>query len=427
MRKQAEDLVGKRFGRLVAVQGFPNYKNNHTYYLCKCDCGNEKIIYEYTLKNGESTSCGCKTKNKGFDKYREYIGRHVNSLTILNVFKSKRIYFECKCDCGEITKVEVLRLLNNKTTSCGKCRHVEHPTRRKDIVGNKYGMLTIVEMLYRFKGKNTYCRCLCDCGNETIAHCGNIKRGLSKSCGCLERDSRYNRNHIIDIIGKKYGKLTVIKSTGDKESNQSAIWECQCECGKIINVSASDLRRFTSCGCEYNYGASLDLTGKKFGSLVVREQINSRYRNGIWWRCECLCGKSVTANSRDLVEGRRSSCGCRAKSTFEELVADVLDENNIKYVRQQTFDDCVYKHKLRFDFYLKEHNLLIEADGQQHHTPVSQFGGVEGYKGVVKRDSIKNHYCKLNNINLLRINYTLNKQSIQQQIYKYIDPVTITG
>lgn len=229
------------------------------------------------------------------------------------------------------------------------------------------------------------------------------------------------------MSGYIYGKLTAIKNTGLKSSNQSAIWECKCECGNIINVAAGDFRRITSCGCEYEYGASLDLTGKKFGSLTVQKQTKSRNRNGIWWICECSCGKGVTVNSRALVEGRRSSCGCGAKSTFEELVADVLDESNTKYVRQHAFDDCKYKNKLRFDFYIKEHNLLIEADGPQHKKPIPQFGGVEGYEKVVKRDSIKNRYCKLNDISLLRINYTLNKQQIQQQIYNYIDPVTITG
>lgn len=66
----------------------------------------------------------------------------------------------------------------------------------------------------------------------------------------------------IDLTGKKYGKLTVIKETLER-SNGHALWKCQCECGNIVEVRGDRLRRkdrndlggggiVRSCGCLKN-------------------------------------------------------------------------------------------------------------------------------------------------------------------------------
>lgn len=57
------DLTGKRFGRLLAVERaedwvFPSGKKG-TVYLCKCDCGEEKEVLSTVLVSGKTQSCGC--------------------------------------------------------------------------------------------------------------------------------------------------------------------------------------------------------------------------------------------------------------------------------------------------------------------------------------------------------------------------------
>ena len=52
------DLVGKRFGKLL-VLGASHIKNRSIYWLCKCDCGNEKAIKGSSLRGGLTMSCGC--------------------------------------------------------------------------------------------------------------------------------------------------------------------------------------------------------------------------------------------------------------------------------------------------------------------------------------------------------------------------------
>lgn len=59
-RKHAlHDLRGKRFGRLVVLDFDHINRNGHSCWLCRCDCGNEKVIERTHLMDGHITSCGC--------------------------------------------------------------------------------------------------------------------------------------------------------------------------------------------------------------------------------------------------------------------------------------------------------------------------------------------------------------------------------
>ena len=55
------DLVGKKFGRLIVVDERGSTKLGHSKWLCRCDCGNEKIVLGQVLVRGDSKSCGCIT------------------------------------------------------------------------------------------------------------------------------------------------------------------------------------------------------------------------------------------------------------------------------------------------------------------------------------------------------------------------------
>lgn len=64
-------LIGKRFGRLVVVNSFykHNGKQNNLYYVCDCDCGNEKSVRGDALTSKKPTrSCGCITKELAVEK-----------------------------------------------------------------------------------------------------------------------------------------------------------------------------------------------------------------------------------------------------------------------------------------------------------------------------------------------------------------------
>ena len=76
------DLTGKKFGRLTVIgRAYPNDKYNHANWLCKCDCGTEKVIKGDSLTRGNTKSCGClrfgKSRlPKGVASFRELLRKY---------------------------------------------------------------------------------------------------------------------------------------------------------------------------------------------------------------------------------------------------------------------------------------------------------------------------------------------------------------
>lgn len=94
------------------------------------------------------------------------------------------------------------------------------------------------------------------------------------------------------------------------------------------------------------------------------------------------------------------------------IVAGLLRKNKINFSVEKTFDNLKsYKGKpLRFDFavYDDENNLkcLIEYDSEIHFQRVNYFHKTNSdFKQAQERDRIKNKYCLLNNIPLIRVPY----------------------
>lgn len=55
------DLTGQKFGKLTVLK-LDHIEKSKKYWLCKCDCGKEKIVNGYSLKRGDTKSCGCLRK-----------------------------------------------------------------------------------------------------------------------------------------------------------------------------------------------------------------------------------------------------------------------------------------------------------------------------------------------------------------------------
>ena len=75
--------------------------------------------------------------------------------------------------------------------------------KRIDLTGQKFGKLTVIEMIYGSGDKKTYCRCKCDCGNEVIREQYGLKRTKMPSCGCARKEIM-RKACGTDINGKKF-------------------------------------------------------------------------------------------------------------------------------------------------------------------------------------------------------------------------------
>jgi hypothetical protein len=81
-----------------------------------------------------------------------------------------------------------------------------------------------------------------------------------------------------------------------------------------------------------------------------------------------------------------------------------LDEMNIDYEQQFTFEDCRHINKLRFDFFIYP-NVAIEFQGKQHYLPDTYYSKNGEFQKIQLRDQIKRDYCSSHEIHLIEIPY----------------------
>lgn len=289
-------------------------------------------------------------------------------------------------------------------------------SKSKDLTNQKYNCLTF---LYPDKDDKRKWICRCDCGNVKSLYSSNVKRGLTQSCGCLH--SKVVSDRLTkDIVGQKFGRLTVLERDTTRPKSKGVFWICLCECGNKTTVITQSLKNgdTQSCGClkseTTSKRLSLDLTNKKFGKLTVIDRdgtfIGSDGTQYSQWLCKCECGTLKTIRGHDLVRGSVTSCGCSI-SRGEEEIRSILNEFNVNFKTQYCFGD-LKSHKgwaLRFDFAILDDkdNLvcLIEYQGQQH------FNESYGWFGLQQReetDKLKRDYCSKHNLPFYEICYNDN-------------------
>lgn len=62
------NLVGRKFGRLTVVSEITERQNKKVRWLCKCSCGNDKIVSSQNLIRGTVQSCGCYRREQARDR-----------------------------------------------------------------------------------------------------------------------------------------------------------------------------------------------------------------------------------------------------------------------------------------------------------------------------------------------------------------------
>jgi hypothetical protein len=105
-------------------------------------------------------------------------------------YKYKR--YLCKCDCGNEKIVSKRGLTIDGTQSCG-C--LVGKSNLKDISGNVYGKLKVISLHHVGNTGAVYWRCKCECGNETIVRGSSLVRGDTQSCGCLRKEILSHKTH----------------------------------------------------------------------------------------------------------------------------------------------------------------------------------------------------------------------------------------
>lgn len=234
-----------------------------------------------------------------------------------------------------------------------------------DITGMRVGALTAIEPTGERKNGYTIWRCRCDCGKEVFVDLRKFKRETARDCGCGLGGKREAPQ---DLTGLRFGKLTVLERT-NMATAQGRLWRCRCDCGNLVDLPAPLLRGGfrRSCGC-VNRAKVSDFVGKRFGMLTVVEY-DGKWNGIHTWNCRCDCGRLVDVSQTDLQNGTATTCGWHpnlreedsarnpdekaAKITASGVRGVYSGKGRDRYVAQITFQ--------RKSYYLGSYDNLDEA------------------------------------------------------------------
>jgi hypothetical protein len=135
----------------------------------------------------------------------------------------------------------------------------------------------------------------------------------------------------------------------------------------------------------------------------------------------CPIHGEFLASPNNLFRG--NGCPRCRESKGEKFIAKWLQEHNIEYTPQKRFPSCKNKRELPFDFHIKNTNILIEYDGEQHFKPTSIWGGEKEFKNITLRDTIKNTWAKENKYLIIRLNYKMK----EKEKYDLLENIIIKG
>lgn len=139
------DLTGKRFGMLTVAKRAENI-NGRVAWLCKCDCGNEKVVKSIYLTTGDTRSCGCLYE-------KDLTGQKFGRLTVIKKTSKREngeIVYKCICDCGNEALVKRSYLTTGGTKSCGCLASEMHSElAKKAFTTNGYSCNKKYSRLYR--------------------------------------------------------------------------------------------------------------------------------------------------------------------------------------------------------------------------------------------------------------------------------------
>lgn len=161
MPREVENIIGKRFGRLVVIENLGIKKHGSAIHRCLCDCGNVKEVPNSYLKSNHTTSCGCLVKEihtthnlcktriykiyekmkdrcyrKNFTFYNNYGGRGIKICNEwLNDFK---LFYDWAIQNGYKDNLTIDRVDNNGNYEPSNCRWVDRKTQNSNTRRNKF-------------------------------------------------------------------------------------------------------------------------------------------------------------------------------------------------------------------------------------------------------------------------------------------------
>lgn len=171
----------------------------------------------------------------------------------------------------------------------------------EDLVGQRFGSLTVIKRCGSTSSGNAQWTCKCDCGVSWLNATGSsLRAGRTSACGLCSCRL---------ILNQKIGKITPIGIAEHTKKGRKLL--CLCDCGTEFTAYLSFIKNGLVVGCKYC--RTTDLRGKRFGKLTVVDlapQPEGAESSKARWLCKCACGNEKVVRTDYLRSRRTKSCGC---------------------------------------------------------------------------------------------------------------------
>lgn len=238
-----------------------------------------------------------------------------------------------------------------------------------------------------------------------------------------KRVNRKDGKHL-NLTGKRFGRLVVLEESirGEKERSH---WICRCDCGNIVVVRGTALTsgNTKSCGC-LNFE---NIKKRNFvdisGETFGLLTVTNEYiikNRKRIWKCNCSCGNICWVPTSKLRNGHTKSCGCIRLSFGEEHISKILSQQNIAFVREYTFDD------MRFDSGKLARFDFAVLDSGGNVSYLIEFDGQQHYEYSNKGWCTKEVYEKAKEHDYIKNKFCKNKNITLIRIpYFSLEEITI--
>ena len=331
--------------------------------------------------------------------------------------RGKQYYIHVKCNNPQHNSYWVSwQHYKNRGDRCGKCRYINNG--KKSLIYNTNKITKIVEE----HGYNLIkIDSIGDEGKITISskegyvidtHVNNIARGSAPEFFDLRNPHTIN-NIILwcEITNKTYTLISNSYQCASKKLNWKCL-KCDGEFERCWNTTQKGLFECTYCsGRKVSKHNNLLVINPEIArqwnydkNYPVRpEDVLPNTTKKYWWNCD-ICGHEWE-KSAHYRNQKNFSCPVCKMSKGEYKIKCYLDDNNINYLYEHSFDNCIDVKKLRFDFYLPKYKICVEYQGEFHYKTKNGFTTDNVLETQRRRDDIKRKFCAESDITLIEIPY----------------------
>lgn len=204
----------------------------------------------------------------------------------------------------------------------------------KNYNWNIYWRLTVISDAENV-WKNRYANVKCECWNNKVVSISSLVWWATKSCWCLNTETRIKRLKSIPIEWEKFNRITILKEV-EWKSETTVLWQCECWTIKEFNYSRLKSWDTKSCWCIWleiisNLWSSKKSTinkWDKFNSLTILEEVD-KINNKRKFLCQCDCWNITTVELSNLKNWHTKTCWlCNWYKTTEKQRVRTSKEYN---------------------------------------------------------------------------------------------------